>query len=399
MRTFSELCTSSNLNAIFCVTSNIHTLHDWYAVNLLMGLCISADRLFFCDAEMYDSDDEADIPIDQIMFLEHCEHKICFSCMKNWTKARFEDNKQIPHCPAQGCTQLLTQHELTHLYQDDNREEIHAQITKSYLKVALTSMKVVACPRPGCNNSLMPTAETTAENCKCSCGMEYCSLCQEPFHYGQMSCTEAADIGRTWYWWLDQGHGRYLRHKAAADASFAAALEEHEARRRNFDDEVVQAMQRRKELEADEGWKVANCKRCPHCKRVINRISGCSQMACGMDADGGNDQPGCGQHFRWDDALPYQLDTSHLNAAEKTFDEAPPATDTEEVLLGRTTSGEAILATCDVCHGVCGEIAAQCINCPAEFTVCFTCMPTMMQGGYMSMFFVAPFHPFVFITH
>ena len=53
------------------------------------------------------------------------------------------------------------------------------------------------------------------------------------------------------------------------------------------------AFKRAEELKMDENWKKANCKLCPHCRKVVNKQDGCDHMVCGTDAadkGGGNKQ-------------------------------------------------------------------------------------------------------------
>jgi hypothetical protein len=130
----------------------------------------------------------------------------------------------------------------------------------------------------------------------------------------------------------------------------------------------------------DEAWKAANCRRCPHCGRPVNKLSGCDAMHCGQDSEGGNVQPGCGKGFRWSSAHPYAADVGVQVARE--FTEAAPDRAVEDVIIGRTLSGRPIRMVCDMCSEECGEIAFQCINCPAEVTVCLRCMPMLTQGGH-----------------
>jgi hypothetical protein len=63
------------------------------------------------------------------------------------------------------------------------------------------------------------------------------------------------------------------------------------------------------DLQADEGWKEANCKQCPHCAKPVFKVDGCDSMTCGRDAadkGGGNRQDGCGQAFKWTAAAAYK---------------------------------------------------------------------------------------------
>ncbi|CAF4730155.1 unnamed protein product [Rotaria sp. Silwood2] len=48
-----------------------------------------------------------------------------------------------------------------------------------------------------------------------------------------------------------------------------------------------------------------NCRICPSCKRVVERLEGCDSMIRGQDAHGGNVQSGCGAKFNWAQAQQY----------------------------------------------------------------------------------------------
>lgn len=56
----------------------------------------------------------------------------------------------------------------------------------------------------------------------------------------------------------------------------------------------------------DEAFKAQNCRICPHCKRVVQHMGGCSSMICGQNYHGGDKQSGCGKSFDWDQAEPYR---------------------------------------------------------------------------------------------
>lgn len=68
---------------------------------------------------------------------------------------------------------------------------------------------------------------------------------------------------------------------------------------------LLEAEARKKEFMEMEDWKAKNCKCCPHCKRVINKIDGCDSMVCGRNYHGGDVQNGCGQGFNWSSAPAY----------------------------------------------------------------------------------------------
>mmetsp|Transcript_2880 Transcript_2880/g.8669 ORF Transcript_2880/g.8669 Transcript_2880/m.8669 type:complete len:609 (+) Transcript_2880:834-2660(+) len=332
--------------------------------------------------------DEPDCPLDTVHFFDACGHTVCFECLKGMASAEFEDGGRIPCCPALEddvgrCSHVLTEAELKMIFisGDNPNFEMEAKVTEAYLRVALNQMKAVGCPRPGCPNSIIPSIRGIPEKCECSCGMIYCSECQEPFHY-DTDCAEATAHAVTWDNWLNVAHGTFLEHKAQTDAAYADALADFNKKKDEYNKELEASMIRRRAFEQDEAWKAANCRRCPHCNRPINKLQGCDSMVCGQDAHGGNVQPGCGQSFSWSSARPYNQDTGGAAGADPTFDEAAPEREAEDVIIGRTRSGQAIKMRCDRCSEDVGELAFECINCAGKYAVCLRCMPVLTQGQH-----------------
>ena len=104
--------------------------------------------------------------------------------------------------------------------------------------------------------------------------------------------------------------------KAAAEAKFSEA--------------TAQAMRRFTELQQDEAWKEANCRLCPHCGKTVYKVDGCDSMTCGRDAadkGGGNQQNGCGQAFRWNQAKPYKRPSTDAARLPKSLSDVDPGLD------------------------------------------------------------------------
>jgi len=114
----------------------------------------------------------------------------------------------------------------------------------------------------------------------------------------------------------------------------------------------------------DEKWKADNCKLCPHCRRVINKLDGCDSMICGKNYHGGDVQDGCGQQFSYSTAPAYQ----------PSVDVRPfmpvPAPKRSATRIWREDNGEA--TTCSVCSKAVEGIKLQCINCP-YLVCCINC--------------------------
>lgn len=61
-------------------------------------------------------DDEADCPLDTVVFFDACGHSVCYDCLKGVARADFEGEGKIPRCPAlvddARCTHVLTEQEM-----------------------------------------------------------------------------------------------------------------------------------------------------------------------------------------------------------------------------------------------------------------------------------------------
>lgn len=100
--------------------------------------------------------------------------------------------------------------------------------------------------------------------------------------------------------------GRYLTERAKADAAYAERLADYEKQHAANNQRNEELRRRYETAVEDEKYKSQNCRYCPHCKRVVERIEGCSSMICGRDYHGGNTQSGCGKAFTWDQAKQYK---------------------------------------------------------------------------------------------
>lgn len=257
-------------------------------------------------------------------------------------------------------------------------------LAKLYLRRALAAIGAIACPSPGCLNAVVPSTPGELEKCKCEeCGVEFCSLCKDVFHY-EVSCQEARSVGNAWDVWLREGREKHMRVMAMEDAKWKQRLQHYHTLRDKHSKEVEAAMARRAELQKDEEWKEQHCRICPHCKRPVEKLEGCDLMRCGYDVDTkANQQNGCGEKFYWTKAEPYKASASG-GPQLPAFDERAPRRERRafEICPG-------IALSCSDCGKALFDIAFRCINCCGQYTICAVCeveKPKGEHGGGQHVF-------------
>eukprot|EP00047_Mylnosiga_fluctuans_P003857 m.231340 g.231340 ORF g.231340 m.231340 type:complete len:618 (-) comp12199_c0_seq1:161-2014(-) len=351
------------------------------AVELLGSMPAGQDRDFFANFASVPAPpvlltcniclDEKEV--DAMCFLP-CDHRFCFECLRHEVESKVDEN-MIPSCPEPACRVQLPQRDAELVFIDSPSSPYVPRIAQLYLNTILASSGAIPCPRPGCKNAFFPSAPGEKEKCVCGvCGMIFCSLCRNDYHH-DLSCEETRAIAARWDQWIQSGREKYMRQRALQDGDWRRKLAEYETRKDKHSKEVQDAMQRRSEQGRDEQWKAQNCRHCPRCNRVIERMSGCDSMVCGQDAHGGNQQNGCGTSFSWPSARPY-VAVAEGGPAVAEFAEAAPDRGIEDIML---TSDTAL--PCDVCHGHVADMGFRCINCPGAFTVCAGCEATVTAPG------------------
>jgi hypothetical protein len=137
-----------------------------------------------------------------------------------------------------------------------------------------------------------------------------------------------------------------------------------------------------------EQWKEKHCRHCPHCGRVVEKMSGCDQMRCGHDAHGGNEQRGCGKTFDWRKARVYAADLRSAaddgDGKEEHAKERRLQLDAKEEHL--LVAGAPVL--CDGCGNPIIGPRLQCVQCAGCVDLCIGCVgkaartkPLLLRDG------------------
>lgn len=98
--------------------------------------------------------------------------------------------------------------------------------------------------------------------------------------------------------------------RAQQDTAYATQLANYNRQAQENENRNRDLRRRYEELLNDEQYKAENCRLCPSCQRVVQRLEGCDTMICGQDAHGGNVQSGCGTKFNWTQAGRYTPSTT-----------------------------------------------------------------------------------------
>jgi hypothetical protein len=151
------------------------------------------------------------------------------------------------------------------------------------------------------------------------------------------------------------------------NAGFRKQLQEYEADKARVEAEKKQLELVVRTAAADEAYKAANCKNCPGCGCIVEKLSGCDSMTCGQDYHGGNVQGkgGCGRSFLFSQAPAYRA--QHVQARQIEFNRERP-----QQIEHRWQVCEGQDMACDACSGAIIGPKFTCIHCPS-LTICLEC--------------------------
>jgi hypothetical protein len=270
--------------------------------------------------------------------------------------------------------------------------------------VLASSEAFVACPGAGCKSWVevlsMPNPATgkpmkirQCVQCK-DCSTTFCPRCGgSPYHFNT-ECESVAVLRGEYSEWMTRGRQLFLRQRAEMDASFRKQLQDYESDKARVEAEKKQLQLVAQQAAADEAYKAANCKNCPGCGRIVQKMEGCDLMKCGQDYHGGNVQGGCGHGFRYSQAPAYQA--QDVQARQIQFNREQP-----QQILHKWQLFEGQDLACDACAGPIVGPKFTCMNCQC-LNICATCEslgPQGLQGRLNPAFFSSHKTGHTFMVH
>jgi ariadne-1 len=176
-----------------------------------------------------------------------CGHRYCNKCWRNYLelKVKSEADCVCSHCPFPKCTEVVHDRAFKKILPKD--------VFKSYEKFVFRSLvsenpSLKFCPAPGCSNAIRVDRKNRREAVKCTCGFRWCFQC------------------------ADYENGDHM----------PATCENVDAWKQKATDESENVR-----------WLIANTKKCPTCRKPIEKNGGCMHMTCRKQSGG------CGAEFCW----------------------------------------------------------------------------------------------------
>lgn len=285
------------------------------------------------------------------------EHSLCYDCAEKYIQAHAQSGQADIGCFEQDCDHELEPLEIALVLgqgdaENGRRHTLYEQIIgmKTISSIATHPDVYATCPKERCGWTVARSRPGETEKATCGeCDFDFCTNCRHEYHY-RTSCIERAQLHQEWQAWGLTGRSEYWVHENGTLQKASKTAQECKR---------IEAVTKAEQM--DEAYKIMNCRLCPHCRRLVQKIGGCNAMRCGYDTDtGGNKQDGCMKSFNWDDAPPYES----VPARKHVIKHAPPPTNEKKKAHDQWK--------CDVCNeDICG-LRFECINC-ASFFICEAC--------------------------
>lgn len=274
----------------FAINGSIQEGESVRREDMITGEVLTAREMFICECD--------------------CKHMLSYETFFCKILADVRD-RCVPACPLNaipnGCKYVLTQKETEDIISNVMRnEELRASlvddatfallelapdemlangqrgwksqlVSRIYMDKIKSDGSFVECPLEGCGwfaeaPIISPRAANPNVEVVCAkCGMRFCSGCRRLYHY-TTPCDHMLTFARQWAEWLEEGRPRALERLAMMDERFSAALREFNSRREQHAADMRNRKEQYEQMLADERWKEQNCKRCPHCRFVVNKL-------------------------------------------------------------------------------------------------------------------------------
>lgn len=143
------------------------------------------------------------------IFVFDCDesHKLCYKCYEESCTTKMKSN-QVLTCGL--CSYQLQYGELKQLRVSPAQQELFVeyQIQKTFDCFANGTKALIKCPNQSCKWAFEPKHPNERFHVTCHlCAKEFCSLCNQQYHY-RTACRQLAEITQRWYFWCNTGKAR-----------------------------------------------------------------------------------------------------------------------------------------------------------------------------------------------
>lgn len=126
----------------------------------------------------------------QIIKTPKCFHNFCETCFKNYLKFQVLAGKVLDiKCPLEGCPFIIPEQFMLPLLDQPTQEKY--QKFQMDLEV-ISNHNKKWCIKPDCNRIVEHPVHSHSNKMVCTCGQEFCFICNNPWHEGK-TCEEAID--------------------------------------------------------------------------------------------------------------------------------------------------------------------------------------------------------------
>eukprot|EP00930_Biecheleria_cincta_P085207 TRINITY_DN74614_c0_g1_i1.p1 TRINITY_DN74614_c0_g1~~TRINITY_DN74614_c0_g1_i1.p1 ORF type:complete len:762 (-),score=88.29 TRINITY_DN74614_c0_g1_i1:130-2415(-) len=300
-------------------------------------------------------------------------HSFCKTCMSRHVEEELVSKGILPACPLSAeCGHLLSRDQVEDALtsSDESPDAVLDRFDLLAQRLGLQALGAFPCARETCQDWIVPSEPGKRQLVECPrCEIRFCALCKrKPFHWRVPQCKEVAQVDEAWHQWLGKDRDEYIGKVAAKDPAYIEILEQLGSKKAEQLRMLAAAKARKKEFDEMETWKETNCKCCPKCKRVINKVDGCDSMVCGRNYHGGDVQNGCGTKFNWASAPCYvRQEALHMSRVAVGVEDSAIASETSKQFW-RCKPG--VYLRCAMCKFAIRGPLFLCVDCVA----CCACL-------------------------